>query len=464
MSYDSTKLAKNKAGTFILAWELQVWLLLGSRAVQTIMRMALGPLLVYLCSELSCTASSKGEALSAFSLGYFSTQILGGVLGDYAGARTIIGISHVVAGLVMAFTPEFVDAAGLAGLWTATVCMGVLQGPLFPASMSYLSKWLPAAERSWASSMLDSGITIGSFVVMPLSGKIAFAMGWRSAFRLYGVVSIIFAAVWQRRSANCPAECKFILAEELAMLKEKTAFAMEDNADCHKTAATERLEQEGFIATSVQLLCKVQVWAVFLSHAAFNFGVYFQTSWTPMYYQEKMNVTPEHASLDLTLPAILNLVVKAGIAKRLFVWLHETRGFSLITCRRCFSVVGFLGAAFAYAALALLGNQEQSRMYVTAFFTLAMGLVGLHPSGFKANYMDLSVRSSGLISGLGNTIASISSFIGPLAVGALLAKQQSWPLVFATVASVNVIAAIIFGTLSSTEPVDASPSDARKRA
>lgn len=247
------------------------------------------------------------------------------------------------------------------------------------------------------------------------------------------------------------------------MLSAKTASAAAHSDDCQKSTATAKGAREGLIMTSVQLLCNVQVWAVFLSHAAFNFGVYFQTSWTPIYYQENLNVRPEHASLDLTLPAILNLAVKAGFAKPIFVWLHETKGFSLITCRRCFSVIGFLGAGLAYAALALLGNREESRISVTICFTIAMGLVGLHPSGFKANYMDLSVRSSGLISGLGNTIASISSFVGPLVVGALLARQQSWPLVFATVASVNVIAAVIFGTLSSTEPVDASPSDTRKQ-
>jgi sugar phosphate permease len=39
--------------------------------------------------------------------------------------------------------------------------MGALQGPLFPASSTFLAKWTPPDERTFASSALDTGISIG---------------------------------------------------------------------------------------------------------------------------------------------------------------------------------------------------------------------------------------------------------------------------------------------------------------
>ena len=48
----------------------------------------------------------------------------------------------------------------------AELVAGAAHGPLFPASVAYLSRWLPSGERAWASNMLDSGISVGSLVTM----------------------------------------------------------------------------------------------------------------------------------------------------------------------------------------------------------------------------------------------------------------------------------------------------------
>ena len=55
-------------------WEVQLWLLFGCRLVQTVMRLAMGPLLVYICKDFECSATDKGGLLSAFSLGWCLTD------------------------------------------------------------------------------------------------------------------------------------------------------------------------------------------------------------------------------------------------------------------------------------------------------------------------------------------------------------------------------------------------------
>jgi len=64
-------------------------------------------------------------------------------------------------------------------------------------------------------------------------------------------------------------------------------------------------------------------------------------------------------------------------------------------------------------------------------------------------------RHGGLVSGLGNTLASLASFISPLIVSRILAGSNTWTPVFGAVAAVNIAAAAAFATLSTTTPIDA---------
>jgi len=93
----------------------------------------------------------------------------------------------------------------------------------------------------------------------------------------------------------------------------------------------------------------------------------------------------------------------------------------------------------------------------TLGFALALSAAALHPAGFKANYMDVSRNSGGLVSGVGNTLASVASFVSPLAVGFILNANPGtlgWGVVFGAIAGANALAAALFGTLSTATPID----------
>ena len=147
-------------------YRFQVWLLFGCRMVQTIVRMTISPLLIYICDEFECSAQRKGGLLSAYSLGYFCTQILGGLAADVVGPRAVMTVALVASALATLATPEASAALGLSGVYATALLAGAAHGPLFPASVAYLARWLPSGERAWASNMLDSGISVGSLVTM----------------------------------------------------------------------------------------------------------------------------------------------------------------------------------------------------------------------------------------------------------------------------------------------------------
>ena len=90
----------------------------------------------------------------------------------------------------------------------------------------------------------------------------------------------------------------------------------------------------------------------------------------------------------------------------------------------------------------------------TACFAMANAFVALHPAGFKANYMDVTRASAGVITGIGNTLASVAAYVGPNFVGYVLQHYASWAPVFGVIAALQAVAAADFLLFSTTTPVD----------
>ena len=74
----------------------------------------------------------------------------------------------------------------------------------------------------------------------------------------------------------------------------------------------------------------------------------------------------------------------------------------------------------------------------------------LHSSGYKASYLDVGgSRHSGTLAGLGNTVASVASYLGPRLAGVVLSSAGvhdagAWRTIFAMTALVNVAGACVF--------------------
>jgi len=428
------------------ARSVQLYLLFASRLVQSILRMAMGPLVVYVCDEMAGKASDKALLLSAFPLGYLSTQIAGGVLGDKIGSKAVILLATLLAS---AFTFASGVVSSVRGLWLMQLLMGASQGPLFPTSIAYLAPWLPPEERARASTMLDTGITVGSLVALPFSGALAIHLGWRGTLFLYASLALAFAAAWLALAEPRPEQCSYISAAELAYLRQTVRGPAPRASAGHEASAAASRPA----LPAQRLLTHPAVCSIFLSHMAFNFGTYFITSWSPSFYQDALGMRPERVTLALSMPPALNCAVKALVNKPLEAWLASRCGLSTLGRRRFFTCVGFGGTAAALlllpAAAAAFGAAG------SAFcFSVALGFAALHPSGFKANYMDVTSSSGGLVSGVGNTLASIASFAAAAIIGRLLSAYGSWALVLSLIALGNLVATLAFASLSVAAAID----------
>ncbi|KAL1529108.1 hypothetical protein AB1Y20_000068 [Prymnesium parvum] len=431
-------------GLPVSARHTQLYLLFGSRLVQTVCRMAMGPLLLSICQSegFKCSASTKGALLSAFALGYLSSQVVGGALADVIGAEAVILIASLGGAVLMAASGA---ARSVRELWLAQVLMGVFQGPLFPTSVAYLARWIPGEERAFASTLLDTGITAGALVALPFSGLLASACGWRTTCGIYALFNALFSASWARLASSDPDTCAYITPAEREYLRQAVPQLQAKPSRPHAEARRDLW----------RLLTHPAVCSIFCAHAAFNFGVYFLNSWSPTYYQDVLGVSPTQATLALMLPPAANCVIKAFAAKPIEEALKHS--LSVLGRRRFFSGLGFAGSSAAL--LLALPLTRMGYWGPTLAFTLANAMNALHPSGFKANYMDVSINSGGIVAGVGNTIASLASYAGPLLVAWLLEHEFGWSSVFASVTFANMIACVAFVMFSTVTPLDKEESE-----
>mmetsp|Transcript_39671 Transcript_39671/g.92083 ORF Transcript_39671/g.92083 Transcript_39671/m.92083 type:complete len:342 (+) Transcript_39671:82-1107(+) len=328
--------------------------------------------------------------------------------------------------------------------------MGAVQGPLFPCSSVFLSRWMPNStdgsdEKAWGTSMLDIGISIGSLIIIPIANSLGVAVGWRQTFRMVGFCTLGFVIVWHTVAAESPRECRFISEGESEFLAKHITVC--SNRSLAKDA---KGKSSGPLGVPLSVALHRGVWAVFICHIAFNNGAYYMTNWSPTYYSEVLRVPPAEAKYHMMLPHVANLAAKATVPG--LVALVARRGFSLIMSRKLFTVVGFVISAAALLPVHQL--REANPWYSTALFCITNTFFGIAPSGFKSNYLDITEEYVGTIAGYGNTLGTVASWLGPQLVVFLLHRFGSWDLVLASVGAINVLAALNYSGNAVASPVE----------
>ena len=132
--------------------------------------------------------------------------------------------------------------------------------------------------------------------------------------------------------------------------------------------------------------------------------------------------------------------------------LVESRGYTLIASRRLFTCGGFCVAAVALLPVYQL--RALSPWVTTALFAIATTFFGIAPSGFKANYLDITEKYVGVIAGYGNTFGTAASWAGPQLVAILLQSFGSWDIVLASVAVMNVCASLNYARHVVVTPIE----------
>lgn len=214
----------------------------------------------------------------------------------------------------------------------------------------------------------------------------------------------------------------------------------------------------------MKLLLHIHVWAVYVAHSCYNYSRYFIYAWMPTFYTSVLAVSSSETGLHLICPEIVGVLAgysSKGLNKQLSSWMN----LSPLASRRTVSCGAF---GLQTVILLLLAGMTTagavaSKYVVTVLLCLHSSLLACHSGGFKATYLDLSQANTGFVCGVGNTIATVPGYVGPLVASYILDKYASWSLLWLMSASVSSLGCVVWATMSSLESVDVENTKATSK-
>ena len=351
--------------------------------------------------DLGFNDSQMGILLSAFFWSYCFTQIPMGWLAErigghrvLAGALAVWALATMLLGLAHSFYM----------LLSLRVLLGVGESAGFPCVSKIMAAAVPPHGLGLANGIVAFAYLLGPAVGTYAGGWLMVHFGWRSAFVVFGALSLLWLVPWSR-------------------------VAGEVRAGHDSTAA-----EDG--PTFLMVLKTPAMWGTALGVFCSNYGFFFMVLWLPSYLvRERGFSTLEMAALTgsaFAINALCSLGAGWGIDR------YIARGGSSNFAYKALMVVGHLGTtvcllmmAFGAKPVALVG------MFV---YQVLCGAAS--PGIYAIPQVLAGPKATGRWVGLQNSIGSLAGAVSPYVTGEIIQHTGRFTnalLVAAVVMAVGVV-------------------------
>ena len=399
-------------------------------------RIAISIAIIPMAEDNGWSATVQGAVMSAFFLGYVTLQIPAGYLSDRFGGKWVLGLGVLFWSLFTLLTPASA-ALGITVLLACRFLMGVAEAVTWPSIYSLYSRWVHPDRRASAVGLMNSGISGGAVIALICTPWLISVWSWQGAFYLYGLLGVLWFAVWAPLARSRPAD-KTDWDTADAVLATAEAGSAADQNDVSAQPVYPRLTVRGMLRSRA-------VWAVAVAHICINWSLYLVLSWFPTFVNRELGADLQLAGFLALAPTIVSLVM-APLAGRLFDRL-VAKGHDRLKVRRVMQSLAFVGITAAMMAITL----TDSLVLSVTVITLSNALTAFSIGGFATNHLDIAPNQSGLLMGVTNTLAAVSSSASVFVSGWIQDLSGGWDAVFLTAAGVSVLGAVIYGTLSGVE-------------
>ena len=396
-------------------------------------RIAISIAIIPMAEDNGWSPTIQGAVMSAFFLGYVTLQIPAGYLSDRFGGKWVLGLGVLFWSLFTLLTPASA-ALGITMLLACRFLMGVAEAVTWPSIYSLYSRWVHPDRRASAVGLMNSGISGGSVIALICTPWLISVWSWQGAFYLYGLLGILWFGVWAPLARSRPTEPTQWETESATA----QAPAETPQSDSASDAQYPRL-------TVGRMLRSRAVWAIAIAHICINWSLYLVLSWFPTFVNRELGADLQLAGFLALAPTIVSLIM-APFAGRLFDRL-VAKGHDRLKVRRTMQSLAFVGITAAMMAITL----TDSLILSVTVITLSNALTAFSIGGFASNHLDIAPNQSGLLMGVTNTLAAVSSSASVFVSGWIQDLSGGWDAVFLTAAAVSVFGAVIYASLAGVE-------------
>ncbi len=378
--------------------------------------------------EFGFSLTTMSYIISSFRWGYALFQIPGGWFGDRIGPRRALTI-------IVTWWSVFTSATALA--WSAASMIairflfGMGEAGAFPIATRSLSRWMLPAERGFAQGITHAGSRLGAAMTPSLVVLVIANYGWRAAFVMFGMLGLVWSAVWFWYYRDTPAEHASVNPAELQLLTRSLGGA--------RPPAAQSVPWKKILASPT-------LWTLCLMYFCYSYCLAVYLDWFPTYLKNHRGFNLLQMGFYATLPLL------AGTAGDLLggwisdLWAKRTGNLKM--ARRGVALFGFLLAAASILPATLTTSPTASVWYTcVAFFALEV-TVGVS----WAIPLDIGADYAGSVSSVMNTCGNIGGAISPLAL-AYLVRSYSWDMPFFFSSGFCLIAAALFCRIDATRRI-----------
>ena len=350
-----------------------------------------------------------GWVTGIFTLAYGLFEIPTGTLADRLGPRRVL--TRIVLWW-STFTALTGAATGYFPLLLTRFLFGAGEAGAFPGASVVVSRWFRPSQRATMSGVTLMASQIGGALAPVLVVPIQSRFGWRASFFVFGVLGLVWAAVWHVWFRDSP--------------EEKAGIGRpQDTAPAHGHHFPWRaaLRSPSVLAVIGTALCYVYV---------YNF---FQT-WFHTFLVKGRGFSEESlllSALPYVVAACANLgggVVSDALVRRMGV----RKG------RRALGVAALTAAGLLTIA-AMLTRQQ---LLTVILLSLVYGAITFQQSSVFGVCLDIGKNHAGAMVGLMNTSSQVGGLLGSVAYGYIVERFNSYDAPFAPMAGLLFLGALLW--------------------
>ena len=377
--------------------------------------------------ELGISLTTMGWVTFAFRMAYALFQVPGGWLGDTIGARRAL---TMVVSWWSAFTALTALAWSAASMIVIQVFFGLGEAGAFPIATRSLSRWMRPTERGFAYSITHAGSVLGGAIATPivaLAQSMPF-FGWRAAFYAFGVLGVVWSAVWFSYYRDTPEEHSGV-----------------NDAERELIAGGIKRKSAGPVPWR-QILSHGNLWVLSIMYFFYNYNLNVYQDWFPTYLTEAKGMKLAQMGIYSSLPLLAGVV--GDLAGGWFSDIVLRRTGNVNLARRWVAIAGFLLSAAATVPAVLAHDPKVSvAFYCVAFFGLewTVGISWAVP-------LDIGGDFAGSVSAVMNMLGNFGGAIAA-AVVTYTATHYGWNVPFLMTAGLCLIAAALYLKIDASKRV-----------
>ncbi len=318
-------------------------------------------------------------------------------------AMQIEGYDSIEALRLVQRGSEAAVAIATISVWLFLSCRLILaagEAGNFPAAIKVTAEYFPKKDRAFATSIFNSGASIGALAAPATIPLLARAMGWEMAFIIIGVLGYVWMGLWIWLYDK-PNKSNFVNQAELNYI--------EQDIDIAEVQDKQEPKEEKTISF-LKCFAFRQTWSFIVGKFMTDGVWWFFLFWAPAYFSDQYGYesdSPMAIALIFTLYAIVTILsIGGGYLPTYFV---DKKGMN--------PYIGRMRAMLIFACFPLLGLFAQPMGAFSPWWpAIIIGLLGAGHQAWSANLYstigDMFPKSTiATITGIGAMAGGIGSFL-----------------------------------------------------